>query len=310
MQPLSDLRGFDLNLLVVFEVLMEERSVTRSAQRLGRTQSAISHALSRLRQQLSDPLLVKTASGMAPSPLALALIEEIRPVLRRIGRSFAERGAFDPSTSNRVFRLALPDVSTTIFSALIRSLRSFGPGIALEWVDLRQSTLSDVVDGHVDLAFAPAAWPQPDGTDFERTSPLRIACFARKGHPAFENWSAEAWGRCAHALVGVDAKVANPIAQAAAAAGIERTISARVPHFTTLAPLLAETDLIATVPAIALHDYMALFALDVRQPPLDIPPMPHAIFWSSRLRCDPASVWIRSLMQQAIEQKISEADGG
>ena len=271
---MSDLRRFDLNLLVVFDVLMEELSVTRAAQRLGRTQSAVSHALSRLRRQLNDPLLVKTASGMTPSPLALALIEDVRPVLRRISRSVSERGNFDPSASTRVFRLALPDVSTTIFPALVRAVRSGAPGIALEWVDLSRSTLSDVVDGHIDLAFAPAAWPRPDGIDFEATLPLRIARFARKGHPAFQSWSAAAWSDCTHALVGVAARVANPIAEAAAAAGLQRRIGARVPHFTTLAPLLSQTDLVATVPRIALSDAESLYALDAGVPPFVIEPMP------------------------------------
>jgi len=304
---MSDLRGFDLNLLVVFDLLMEERSVTRAAQRLGRTQSAVSHALSRLRRQLNDPLLVKTASGMAPSPLALALAEEIRPVLRRIGRSFSERGEFDPSSSTRTFRLALPDVSTSVFPALVRDVRSIGAAIALEWVDLGPSTLSDVVDGQVDLAFAPAAWPKPDGADFEPTPPLTIASFARKGHPAFDDWNAATWSRCDHALVGVAARVANPISEAAAAAGLDRKVGARVPHFTTLAPLLSQTDLVATVPMIALHEALGSFDLEARRPPFPIEPMAHALFWSTRLRCDPASVWIRSLVRKRLEDAILAA---
>src|ERR1700710_2656493 len=77
-----DLRRFDLNLLVVFEVLMAERNVTRAAERLGRTQSAVSHSLSRLRQQLNDPLLIKAGVRMAPTTFALDLLEQARPLLR------------------------------------------------------------------------------------------------------------------------------------------------------------------------------------------------------------------------------------
>lgn len=307
---MADLRGFDLNLLVVFDVLMEERSVTRSAERLGRTQSAVSHALSRLRRQLNDPLLVRTSSGMAASPLALSLIEEVRPVLRRLGRTFSERHEFDPSTSDRIFRLALPDVSTSVFPALMRAVQAAAPGVSIEWVDLSPSSLADVVDGHLDLAFAPAAWPTPDGAESGATSPLAIACFARRGHPAFSTWTAASWSRYAHAVVGVAARVANPIAEAAAGAGLDRKIGARVPHFTTLAPLLAQTDLLATVPRIALHEALTRHELDVREPPFPISAMPHALFWSRRLRRDPANLWIRSLARSAIEQAIAEADQG
>src|SRR4051812_21118315 len=104
-----DLRRFDLNLLVVFEVLMAERSVTRAAERLGRTQSAVSHALARLRRQLGDPLLLKGARRMEPTPFALTLLEEAQPILRGLQRMLLPRRRFDPGTSRRVFRLAMPD---------------------------------------------------------------------------------------------------------------------------------------------------------------------------------------------------------
>src|ERR1043165_6952925 len=81
-----DLRRFDLNLLVVFEMLMLERGVTRAAERLGRTQSAVSHSLSRLREQLGDPLLVRGGRGMEPTAFALDLIDQARPILRSIQR--------------------------------------------------------------------------------------------------------------------------------------------------------------------------------------------------------------------------------
>lgn len=302
-----DLKRFDLNLLVVFDVLMEERSVTRAAQRLGRTQSAVSHALGRLREQLEDPLLVKMAAGMVPSPRALGLIEEIRPILRRIGRTVADRETFDPSASQRVFRLALPDVSTSVFPNLVQSLRRSAAGVALEWVDLSYSTLSDVADGHVDLAFAPDAWRRPDGVEGEPTAPLAISCFARRGHPAFANWSGQAWSRCSHAVVGVAARVANPIMDAASAAGLERTVGARVPHFAAVAPLLARTDLIATLPKIALYEACGPFGLEIRPPPFLIEPMPHALFWSTRLRNDRASMWLRSLVRETLSDAIRSA---
>lgn len=307
MQTPGDLKRFDLNLLVVFDVLMEERSVTRAAQRLGRTQSAVSHALARLRQQLEDPLLVKTAAGMVPSPRALELIEDVRPILRRISRTVADRDAFDPITSQRVFRLALPDVSTSVFPSLVQQVRDSAPAVALEWIDLSPSTLSDVADGHVDLAFAPQAWRRPDGVEGEPTAPLTIACFARRGHPAFADWCGQTWSRSAHAIVGVAARVTNPIAEAASAAGLERTVGARVPHFTAVAPLLACTDLIATLPKIALYEACAVFDLDMRPPPFEIEPMPHALFWSSRLRRDPASMWLRSLVRETLDDAIRSA---
>src|SRR5437667_10994474 len=104
-----DLRRFDLNLLVVFEVLRRERSVPRAAERLGRTQSAVSHSLSRLRDQLGDPLLIKGGRRMEPTAFALEFVEQTRPILRSMQRVLSPRHAFEPATSRRVFRLAAPD---------------------------------------------------------------------------------------------------------------------------------------------------------------------------------------------------------
>jgi hypothetical protein len=124
-----DLRAFDLNLLVVFEVLMIERSVTRAAERLGRTQSAVSHSLARLRSQLGDPLLTKGGVRMQPTTVALELMEQARPMLRGIERLLAPRHVFDPATSRRVFRVAAPDFTLSLFASLLaRAARADAAG--------------------------------------------------------------------------------------------------------------------------------------------------------------------------------------
>ena len=125
-----DLRRFDLNLLVVFEVLLVERSVTRAAERLSRTQSAISHALSRLRVQLGDPVLVKGGKFMQPTPFALDFLEEVRPILARIQRALSPRHSFDPASSRRIFRLCAPDFALMLFTHLHARLRVEAPSVA------------------------------------------------------------------------------------------------------------------------------------------------------------------------------------
>lgn len=123
-----DLRRVDLNLLLLFEVLMLEGSVSNTADQLGRTQSAVSHALARLREQLGDPLLVKVGGRMQPSPYALELMQEIRPILRSIERVLSPREAFDPAASTRRFRLAVPDMGTHLFPHLMQRVHQEAPG--------------------------------------------------------------------------------------------------------------------------------------------------------------------------------------
>src|SRR6202171_1832086 len=162
-----DLRRFDLNLLVVFEVLMNERNVTRAAERLGRTQSAVSHSLSRLRTQWGDPLLIKGGVRMQPTAFAIDLMEQARPMLRGIERVLSPRRVFDPACSQRVFRLAAPDFASTLFTSLLARLRSDASGVSVAWTTAREPTLLDVAEGEGGGACVHARLRMPDGLNSE-----------------------------------------------------------------------------------------------------------------------------------------------
>src|SRR6185295_3297312 len=99
-----NLRSIDLNLLVAFEALMEERSVTRAARRIGLSQPAMSNALTRLRRTFDDPLLVRTPGGMSPTPGAQTLIESVRAALSHLRAALDKKPAFNPAASKRAFR--------------------------------------------------------------------------------------------------------------------------------------------------------------------------------------------------------------
>jgi len=294
-----DLRRVDLNLLVLFEVLMAERSVSRAAERLGRTQSAVSHALSRLRDQLEDPLLVKAAGGMQPSPFALQLIEDVRPLLVNVRRVLSPSAPFMPATSRRTFRLALPDHALGLFPALFALARKQAPGVALEWLAHRESSLLDMLEGRIDLALAPAALRLPDGIASEPVGALRWACFARERHPALRRWGRKAWSQWPHAIVGVGDRVRNPVDPAAGSAGLTRIVGARVPNFAAVGPLLAVSDLLATLPAIVMVD-LGRLRISTMPVPFPIEPMPHVLLWSARLTKDAEIDWMRGLLRSAI----------
>ena len=249
-----DLRKFDLNLLIVFEVLLVERSVTRAAERLARTQSAISHALSRLRVQLGDPVLVKGGKFMQPTPFALDFLEEVRPILARIQRALSPRHSFDPASSRRIFRLCAPDFALTLFTRLHAHLRVEAPSVAIEWSSLRNSMLLDLVEGQIDVAIAPTPPRLTQDVFADGIGALQWRCFARKGHPAFVKWGPKAWSRWPHLVVRVGAQIENPVDVAIATAGLERTIAGWVPHFSAIAPVLAASDLLTTVPSLCMAD--------------------------------------------------------
>ncbi len=126
---MPELRNFDLNLLVAFDLLMQEQNVSRAAERMFVSQSAMSHILQRLRQQLDDPLLVKTPSGMKPTDRALALIDPVRVVLRDVER-LLRREEFDPAKSLRRFVIAATDyMELLVLPALVERIARKAPNV-------------------------------------------------------------------------------------------------------------------------------------------------------------------------------------
>jgi DNA-binding transcriptional LysR family regulator len=299
-----DLRRFDLNLLVVFDVLMTERSVTRAAERLGRTQSAVSHSLSRLREQFGDPLLIKGGARMQPTALALALIEQARPMLGGIARVLSPQHIFDPTTSSRIFRLAAPDFMLTLFADLLTRLRAEAQSVSVEWTAPREPTLLDVAEGLIDVAIVPAELRWPSGVTGEAVGALGWRCFGRKGHAAFRDWGPAAWARWPHLVVRVGDSLASPVNVAAAAAGLQRTIAGWVPNFSAVAPILAGSDLLATLVTVAMNETVHAYRLDSGEVPFPLPPLPHAMVWCSGRSRDPGLIWLRDRLRPIVKRNF------
>lgn len=292
----------DLNLLVTFEVLMTEGSVTRAAARLGRTQSAVSHSLARLREQLGDPLLVKVGSGMAPSPFAQSLIEDVRPILRSIQRVIARPEAFDPATSRRVFRLAIADFAPTLLPRVISEVQRSAPGVSVEWLAPSAQTMSAIAESQLDLALVTSAAAVPDGVQRAAAGDLRSVTFARKGHPAIASWGAEAWSRWPHIQVQLGERAKSDVERAADEHGVKRTIGASVPNFSQVPALLAQTNLLATMTPLAMDGAMERFRLRALEPPIAIRLTSFSFVWSFRLANDPGSRWFRTLVMDGYKE--------
>jgi DNA-binding transcriptional LysR family regulator len=300
-----DLRRFDLNLLVVFDILMIERSVTRAAERLGRTQSAVSHSLSRLREQFGDPLLIKGGVRMQPTAFALDLIEQARPMLGGIQRVLTPQHIFNPATSRRVFRLAAPDFMRAMFADLLLRLRAEAPLAAIEWTAPREPTLLDVAEGLIDVAIVPTELRWPHGVTGESVGALEWRCFGRRGHPAFSKWGREKWAGFPHLAVRVGDNVTSPVNVAAKAAGLERNIAGWVPNFSAVAPVLAGSDLLSTLPMAAMTGTLDAYGLVGMKVPFPIAPLPHAMVWCSGRSRDPGLVWLCDRLRPIVKRNFA-----
>ncbi|MEK1907783.1 MAG: LysR family transcriptional regulator, partial [Pseudomonas sp.] len=144
---------FDLNLLRVLDALLRERNVSRAAERLSLSQPAVSNALSRLRDQLDDPLLVRVGRTMQPTPRALALEMPIRDALQHIEQSLSDGAPFDPARSRQRFRIAVTDyVELILMPRLLRQLAELAPGLQIDIQHLSPSLPADALDkGELDL---------------------------------------------------------------------------------------------------------------------------------------------------------------
>jgi DNA-binding transcriptional LysR family regulator len=280
--------SFDLNLLVVLDVLLQERSVTRAAERLGRTQSAISHALNRLRDALGDELLVRDGRRMRPTARAEALADVLPRVLDLLAQSLAESEPFDAASTTRVFRLAAPDFVGGVLPDLLSAVRAEAPGARVELVAVTRGARRDIAEGRYDGLVAP---PHLAGegltTSALGASPWRV--YGRADHPAFARWDAESWAAWPHLQVRTTGPDEGPVASAAARAGVVRSVGAVVPTFALAPGILARTDLLLTVPEIAMVG--ADTGLASQAVPFELPPMPMALHRSAIVGDEPGAAW-------------------
>jgi DNA-binding transcriptional LysR family regulator len=292
------LHRIDLNLLVVFEALMREGSVSGAAVTLNKTPSAVSHALARLREQVGDPLMVKVGGRMQASPFALQLIEDIQPILNSIKRVLQLPQPFDPGSSDRIFRIASP-IGGPFLADVVNALHQAAPGVGIEWLSTPRKLYAAVAEGLIDLAHLGGERRLPDGLVETEMPPMNFVSFVRQGHPAIDTWGPEAWLRYDHVKVAIHNEVLSPVDEVSIPARSERRIGALISEFSGVGPLLASSDLIATLPTIIMAEDMETYGLVPLPELAAIPPFRARFFWSSRTANDPALVWVRKLVLDA-----------
>jgi DNA-binding transcriptional LysR family regulator len=181
-----NLRSVDLNLLPVFEAAYEERSLSRAAERLAMTQSAVSHALTRLRALFRDELFVRRSTGVVPTPVADAIYARVRTALASVREAVTEMSGFDPKTSERQFFVAIPHPLGPLIAVRLRErLARFAPNIRVAFstrtrpVDLDRGLREGRVDAAVD-------WLTPPGNQYREAALFNdaLVAVARRGHPA------------------------------------------------------------------------------------------------------------------------------
>src|SRR5437763_48408 len=287
----------DLNLLRVFDAVLQQRSVTAAAARLGLTQPAVSNALARLRALFGDALFVRTPAGMEATPLARGVAEPVRQALALLDSALAHGPGFDPGSATRAFRFYMSDLGQIEFlPPLIERAQRAAPGVRLEAVALEVEDIADALaSGALDLAvgFLPGLGPPVRRRALFR-DPYR--CLMRADHPIKALTKRKFLG-ASHALVTYRGGH-RVVEEALERAGVARRIALRLPHFTVVPMVLERTDLICTLPARVAHVFERRGKLKSLPPPVAIPVAEVAVHWHERFEADQGNRWLR---EQVIE---------
>jgi DNA-binding transcriptional LysR family regulator len=289
--------AFDLNLLIVFDAVMQERNVTRAGQKVGLSQPAMSHALNRLRYMLKDELFVRTPDGMVPTVRA----EQLAPPLRRALSDMQlalEPESFNPKEAARRFTIAVNNYGAVVLSApLVMAAAEAAPSVQL---DLRPSGTLDVVAlldrGDLDLAIGNFAKP---GERFA-LAPLLEDPFVlamRRGHPAARRkLTAEAFAALAHLEISSSGEDTSFLDQWLATRHLKRRIVHRAPYLSA-ARILSHSDMVATLSRRIAEAFFRGDPLVTRALPCPSPQVPIGMLWHRRLENQPAQRWLRGLVE-------------
>jgi DNA-binding transcriptional LysR family regulator len=288
--------AFDLNLLIVFDAVMQDRSVTRAGSRIGLSQPAMSHALNRLRHMLKDDLFVRTPDGMVPTPRAEMLAQPLRSALSEMQLAL-EPVAFDPAKADRHFTLAVNNYAAVVLAPpLVAAVTAAAPSVRL---DLRPSGTLDLFQqmdrGDLDLVLGRDDDPVER---FARTDLLEdpFVMVMRRGHPAIRRkLSPAAFAALPHLEISSSGEDTGFIDRWLAKNGCQRHIALRTPYLSA-ASVLVQSDFVATLSRRIAQEFVRNHPLEIRQPPYESPRIRTTMLWHRRLDRHPAHHWLREII--------------
>ncbi len=292
-------RDFDLNLLVVLDALIEERSVSAAARRLGVSQPNVSFSLNKLRVQFKDQLLLRCGNTMQLTPLAERLQEPLRRVLDGVQTDVLAERKFEPASCQRRFVISTSDIGELIFlPRLMAVLSRLAPQATLQSRSMTPIELETAMaEGKVDLALG--YFPDLNGSNFmtQKLFDHDFACIAAADHPhARPGWTLDTFLSLGHIVVAQSGRSQELVEQEMRRNGLERRVQLQSPHFMSVPLLVAESELISTVPAAVAGIFATMARLRVVAPPLALPRINIQQFWHRRVHDEPSNRWLRGLI--------------
>lgn len=299
-----DIPRQNLNLLVVLDALLNERSITRAAARLHMSQPAMSAAVGKLRQWLGDPLLVRGVGGYTLTTRAQELIDPLRLILEDIERTLQKPAGFDPATAQKTFRIAANDAfELVVLPPLMQRLQQVAPQVRI----IVESTEGEVpvnalTDGAVDVAWGHFE-ATPPGLRTEVMMEDSLACLVRKGHPSIQGeLSLMQFCTAQHLMVALKGNTLPDLVQRRMAeSGLTLNIALQVPHMLAAPVIVMTSDYLLTLPTRVARSYADLLGLQFLPLPFNYPPFALSLVWHERAHRDAATTWLRQSIKSVCE---------
>jgi LysR family transcriptional regulator, nod-box dependent transcriptional activator len=307
------LNHFDLNLLRSLDCLLNEKSVTRAADKLSVTQQAMSGSLKRLREHFEDELLVRIGLRLELTPLGAALVAPVREVLLQIGLALETTPAFDPRTARRRFRVAMSDYAAlTILPLLLRRLVATAPGIVCDVMPLDETAFVGLDTGDLDLCLLPSFWRlrQHEPTEVIRSVPLyedEIVCVVDASMHPSGDMTLERYLSLPHAAVRLKGGYHTIIDDAWARSGISPRVVATSTSFSNLVFMIAGTTMAATVQRRLAQMLNRQSSIRILKCPFPVDALHQELSWHARSDEDLAHRYLRDLFVSAAQDMDAKA---
>lgn len=295
----------DLNLMVIFDVIMQERSVTKASHRLAMTQPSVSNAISRMRHVWQDPVFVKEGRGIKPTPFAESMWLKIRQPLVDI-RQASQVTKTDIRLAARTFRIASTDWMTDLFWLPLRKrIEQHAPLINLHAVPYRVNGEKLLLDADVDMVL-----DYFEGANQHIHSQLlfnnHFVCAMHPEHPlADKTLTLNDYCKSEHLLMSLSGDAKGSVDLALSQLGQSRRVAMTVNHCANMAKILTQTDLITTIPLPLIMKQLEQGQLIAKPLPFDLSPAPISMTWHVRQQRDDAHSWLRQQVLDVVQQEVA-----
>jgi DNA-binding transcriptional LysR family regulator len=294
-----NIADLDLNVLVVFDAMLQHQSVTRAGQALDLSQPAMSSALAKMRSQLGDPLFVRTGHGMRPTPRAQQLAEPVKKILEMVRADVLQQPAFDPARAKRVFTIITPDIGETVFMPkILEYTQQHAPGIAIRSVAISSEGTGEALElGRADLAIGYFPDLAKAGYYQQRLFKNTFVCIVNADHPRIHaNPTMAQFLAESHAIVRPAGRT-HLFEKYLDSQNIKLDVRVELSHFSSLLTIITSSDLVGTVPRDIGHVFAGLANVRMVDPPLQPPSFHLMQHWHTLVHTDPANIWLRQMVK-------------